>query len=124
MPRQIGKLVVRSGEEEGRVLTSCDTGYHGTRNADTNGRQSSITRKPSNKRGKKAIVTSVKHQKVKEEGRGHPILSLEREIVLKKKKKKDVSSLVNFDANQRLMASRFRGASRFFWAQSEFTCWS
>jgi len=39
-----------------------------------------------------------------------------------KKKKRDVNSLVDFDANQRLMASWFRGASRFLGTQSEFTC--
>jgi len=68
-------------------------------------------------------MTLVKHQNNRRRvGASHSKLRTGKCIEKKKKKKKiGVDSLIHFDANQRLMASRFRGASRFFGAQSEFT---
>ena len=74
--------------------------------------------------GKKNIVTSVKHQSETRRRGGVSHSKLRMAECIEKKKEGDANSLVNFDANQRLMASRFGGAARFFWTQSEFTCWS
>jgi len=68
-------------------------------------------------------MTLVKDQKQQnKDGESHS--KLRTRGCIEKKKKGDVNSLVDFDANQRLIASRFRGASRFFGTQSEFTCQS
>lgn len=69
---------------------------------------------------KRIFITLVKHQGDKRRtGISRSKLRAGKYI---EKKKRDVNSLVDFDANQRLIASRFGGASRFFGTQSEFTC--
>jgi len=103
---------------EKEAVTITTWGNHEHTTPAPNGRQSRIMQNTKH-RIKEVFATSVKHQSGKRRtGVSHSKLRKGKCIG----KKGDANSLVDFDANQRLMASRFRGASRFFGTQSEFTC--